>query len=90
MFDTNQHITSLSEIEAFARYLYNDVKVAFHPDEPFEDYVNIDTDCFTFTNAEAEILNHRMEESFAVCKNENVDIYEFMMQFSPLHILMQN
>lgn len=89
MFDISQHITSLSEVESFAKYLYNEAKVAFHPDESFEDYVSIGSDCCAFTKAEAEILNHRMEESFVVCEKETVDIYEFMMQFSPIHSLMQ-
>ena len=90
MFDINQHITSLSEVEAFARYLYDEAKVAFHPDEPFEDYVSTGSDNYAFTEAEAKILNQRMDESFAVCENEDVDIYEFMMQFSLIHSLMQN
>lgn len=84
MFNINQPITSLTGVEAFAHYLYDDIKVAFHPDDSFEDYVGIDSGQSAFTKAEAETLNLRMEESFAVCENENVDIYEYMMQSSPL------
>lgn len=90
MFDINKHITSLSDVELFTRYLYYKVKIAFHPDESFEDYVITGSDNYAFTNAEAKILNQRMAESFAVCKNESIDIYEFMMRFSPIHSLMQN
>lgn len=90
MLDINQHITSLSEMELFVRYLYDVVKVAFHPDEPFDDYVSIGSDNYVFTKSEAHTLNQRMKECFKVCKQENIDIYEFMMQFSPIHSLMLN
>ena len=90
MFDINKHITSLSEVESFARYLYYDTKVVFHPDESFEDYVCAGSDSYAFKKSEARLLNQRMEEAFAVCENENVDIYDFMMQFSPIHSLMPN
>lgn len=90
MFNINQRITSLSGVESFAKYLYDVAKVNFHPDESFEDYVITGSDSYAFTKVETKILNQRMEESFAVCNKENVDIYEFMMQFSPIHTLMQN
>ncbi len=88
MFDINRHITTLSEVESFARYLYDEVKIAFHPDESFQDYVSTGTDHYSFSKSEAAILNQRLEECFNVCENEGVDIYEFMMQFSPIHSLM--
>lgn len=80
----------MSDVEAFAHYLYDDAKVAIHPDESFDNYTKIDCGDYAFTTSEAEILNLRMEECFDVCRQENVDIYEFMMQFSPIHSLMLN
>lgn len=85
MFDINHTITSLSEVESFARFLYEDVKVAFHPDESFENYVTLGSRNHTFSQLEANILDLRMDEAFDVCEKENVDIYEFMMQFSTIH-----
>ncbi len=88
MFDINQQITSISDVETFAKYLYDEAKVAFHPDESFEDYVIVESDSRAFSKEESRILNKRMEESFAVCEREKEDIYDLMMQFSPIHSLI--
>ncbi len=90
MFDIYRPITTLSGVKSFAQYLYGEIKLAFHPDESFEDYIDIDSHKYIFTQSEAKSLNERMEECFNVCDKENVDIYEYMMQYSPLHSLMQN
>ncbi len=86
MFEITKKITSLSDVKSFARYLYEEAKVVFHPDDSFEDYINIDTHNRSFSKSEAAILNQRMEECFNVCEKENEDIYEVMMEFSPLHV----
>lgn len=90
MFDINQHISSLLDVELFARYLYDVTRIAFHPDDSFEGYVSMNSNKQSFTPDEAHTLNQRMKESYQVCEKENVDIYDFMMQFSPIHALMSN
>lgn len=80
----------MAEVKDFARFLYEEAKIAFHPDDSFEDYVYIGSNLPVFTKAEAKSLNLRMKECFNVCRQENIDIYEFMMQFSPIHSLMPN
>lgn len=51
-------------------------KVNFHPDDMFEDYVSCEGGINTFTLDECAIYNRLMDESFAVCKKDDVDIYE--------------
>lgn len=88
MFNIYSPIKSLADVKAFTLYLYNEKQVAFHPDDPFEDYINMDDHERSFSSEEAQTLNSRIEECFDICHKENVDIYDFMMQFSPIHSLM--
>ena len=46
----------------------------------FEDYVSCEGGINTFTIEECAIYNRLMDESFAVCKNEGVDIYEIGLE----------
>lgn len=90
MFDIYRPITTLSGVKSFAQYLYGEIKLAFHPDESFEDYIDIDSHNYVFSKSEAKCLNKRMEECFKVCEKEKVDIYNYMMQYSPIHSFMRN
>lgn len=50
--------------------------VAFHPDTPFEDYVEMgNTEQRSFGEYEAGVLNRRLENCFKVCATFNQDIY---------------
>lgn len=76
MIYTNEsHIKSVKDVEAFFHHIVFERKVNFHPDNMFEDYVSCEGGINTFTLAECAIYNHLMDECFAVCKNEDVDIY---------------
>lgn len=76
IYNKESHITSTKEVEKFFDHLLEERKLNFHPDTPFEDYINIETREPSFTQEEAETYNRLMEESFSICETEGVDIYE--------------
>lgn len=76
IYTKESHIKSVTDVEAFFHHIVFERKVNFHPDNMFEDYVSCEGGINTFTLAECTIYNRLMDECFAVCKNEDVDIYE--------------
>ena len=46
----------------------------------FEDYVSCEGGINTFTLGECAIYNRLMDESFAICKKEGVDIYSIGLE----------
>ena len=77
MIYTNEsHILSVKDVEAFFHHIVFERKVNFHPDDMFEDYVSCEGGINTFTLEECAIYNRLMDECFADCKSEDVDIYE--------------
>ena len=76
MTDTSDsHIMSVQDVKTFFHHIVSERKVNFHPDDMFEDYVSCEGGINTFTLGECAIYNRLMDESFAVCNNEGVDIY---------------
>jgi hypothetical protein len=90
MYDKNYRIETINDVQDFAKYLYNNLRVAFHPDDDFADYVNDETGKQTFTKEEIPIFNRLMDECFQVCECENKDIYEVMSEFHPLLNLVES
>ena len=76
-----QHITNRQEVAQFANYLVNGLNINFHPDTPFEDYVEIKTKENTFTPEDAVIGNRLMDECFAVCDKDDDEIYDIMGKY---------
>ena len=70
-------ITNLEDVEHFIKSLVQE-KVNAHPDEDFNNYLNVETDEASYSSAEAETRNQLMKESFDVCEKAGVDIYDFM------------
>jgi len=66
---------SVKDVKTFFHHIVSERKVNFHPDDMFEDYVSCEGGINTFTLGECAIYNRLMDESFAVCNNEGVDIY---------------
>lgn len=76
MTDTSDsHIMSVKDVKTFFHHIVSERKVNFYPDDMFEDYVSCEGGINTFTLGECAIYNRLMDESFAVCNNEGVDIY---------------
>ncbi len=52
----------------------------FHPDDPFEDYINTETRQPTYTVADAAQRTCLLDQAFAVCEKESADIYELCIE----------
>lgn len=74
-YTSDSHIMSVKDVKIFFHHIVSERKVNFHPDDMFEDYVSCEGGINTFTLGECAIYNRLMDESFAVCNNEGVDIY---------------
>lgn len=66
---------TISDVTDFIRECMDDHDLAFHPDTPFHDYVDMETGKPTFTPAQADALQERLEQAFEICEKEDVDIY---------------
>ena len=75
------HITNRNEVEQFANYLVNGLNINFHPDTPFEDYIEYDTKLSTFTPEDAAIGNQLMDECFEVCNKDDDEVYFIMGKY---------
>ena len=83
MIYTNEsHILSVKDVEAFFHHIVFERKVNFHPDDMFEDYVSCEGGINTFTLGECTVYNRLMDESFAICEKEGIDIYGIVSQNS--------
>lgn len=74
-YNNEFHLITVEDVQSFFKHLTSERKVNFHPDEPFEQYVDIDTHEPTFTEKECELYNRLMDEAFEICDKSNVDIY---------------
>ena len=75
-YNNESHIKSVEDVKTFFHHLVDERKVNFHPDDMFEDYVSCEGGINTFTLEECALYNRLMDESFKVCDNQGVDIYE--------------
>ena len=79
-YNKDSKILSVKDVEAFFHHIVFERKVNFHPDDMFEDYVSCEGGINTFTLDDCAIYNRLMDESFAVCNKEGVDIYEIGLE----------
>lgn len=63
-----------ADVRNFFQYLLWGLKVNFHPDTPFEDYVAYGTDESTFTSDQVILLNGLMAQSFDVLGDRIYDV----------------
>ncbi|WP_276132453.1 hypothetical protein [Polluticoccus soli] len=78
-----QKIESIDDVKTFFRQLKTE-DLNFHPDTPFEDYINGETKQDTYTKEEAITRNRLLDRSFDICERDNVDIYELGIEvFEP-------
>lgn len=88
-YTAQSHITSIKDVQDFARYLYNERKVAFHPDDDFSEYIHSDSKEALFSESEISIFNRLINECFTVCEQNDKDIYETMIKFNPIYNYFQ-
>jgi hypothetical protein len=75
-----KRIATLEDVTYYATYLVHGLKLNFHPDDDFSDYLCTDGITSTFSKEEVEIGNRLMDECFNVCESNQIDVYEFMGQ----------
>lgn len=75
-YTKDSRIATIDDVKEFFSHLVRDCQIAFHPDERFENYVSIENGHNTFSQAECDIYNRLMDDSFEVCKNNGADIYD--------------
>ena len=71
-------ITTEKEVKGYFRLLWKDLGLSFHPDDPFELFID-DNGERVFDDEAATILDARMDECFEVCEKANVDIYSICL-----------
>ena len=76
----NSHVRAVNDVKAFFHHLVYERKVNFHPDNDFADYISEEDKSPTFSADEINLYNRLMKESFDVCENEKVDIYEISLK----------
>ena len=67
-------IVTIDDVKEFFNQLVNERQVAFHPDDPFEDY-KFGNGRRVFSQEECVVYNRLMDESFEVCEKNGTDIY---------------
>lgn len=77
-------INNIEDVKTFFKQLL-DEDLNFHPDIPFEDYINCETRQDSYTAEEAATRNKLMDTCFEVCENNGVDIYELAIEIFPPH-----
>lgn len=73
-------INSFEDIKEFVRILIEDEDLAFHPDTPFEEYINLNTNQPTYSKEEATLRNNLLQEAFALSDTLDVDTHELMCE----------
>lgn len=68
-------IRTIDDVKTFFEQLLEE-SLNFHPDTPFEDYINMETGKDTYTISEAAIRNELLDKCFKVCRKNKVDIYD--------------
>lgn len=76
-------IIDIERVKTFFKQLL-DEDLNFHPDTPFEDYINCETRQGTYTAEEAATRNKLMDACFEVCESNGADIYELAIETSQL------
>jgi len=74
-------IHSVDDVKSFAKQIISE-GVSFHPDDDFNDYVNLADNKPCYSKQDADLRNIVMSECFVVCDVKGVDIYDVMLEIS--------
>lgn len=72
-------IEDCTSVLLFFIYISEQLSVTFHPDTPFEDYVEGRMAKRSFTPTQAKQLNKAMDQCFVACSTTGIDIYQVAM-----------
>ncbi len=70
-----QTIDTVEDVTMFFNELLNE-GIVFHPDNPFEYYIQDETEQPFYSDEEIQVRNELLVQAFLVCEREDVDIYE--------------
>lgn len=76
-----RQIKTTRDVVDFAKQLIKE-GVNFHPDDDFNDCVNLESQEPTYSKEEADFRNELMKQCFSVCEKNGVDIYDTMHEVS--------
>ena len=74
------NINTLEDVKEFVRILIEDEDIAFHPDTPFEDYINLNTNQPTYSTEDAVLRNNLLKQAFELGERIGVDAHEFICE----------
>lgn len=74
-----KQIKTLEDIAKFAKLLHEE-GLSFHPDNDFNNCVNLETEEKTYSKEEADLRNELMNQCFKVCEEHNADLYDIMSE----------
>ncbi|WP_426672032.1 hypothetical protein ACPPVU_12435 [Mucilaginibacter sp. McL0603] len=72
-------VRSLEDVTEFVVQLVAE-GLNYHPDDDFENYINIETGEQTYTHDEAFLRNRLNAQCFEVCELAGADIYDISME----------
>ena len=72
-------IITLNDVKTFTKELVAE-GTNVHPDEDFNNYVNLETGADAYTKDEAILRNKLMVQSFAICEKMGQDVYSIMQE----------
>lgn len=72
-------IKNRHDVESFMKQLVAEGTNA-HPDEDFNNYINMGSGLATYTPEEAGLRNTLMTQCFDVCESDGTDIYSMMQE----------
>ncbi len=67
------------DVEAFVVQLVSE-GLNYHPDDDFENYINLKTDEPSYTPEEAQKRNELNQQCFEVCEKFNIDLYDLSQE----------
>ena len=80
-YNKDSRIVTLDDVKRFFAHLVNERRVNFHPDDRFEVYRSYVDGICTFSQDECDVYNRLMDESFEVCEENDIDIYDVGIEF---------
>lgn len=72
-------IKSLEDVHEFILQLVGE-GLNYHPDEAFENYINLETGEPSYSPDEAALRNRLNDQCFEICGTEGADIYDISME----------
>lgn len=76
---TENKIETILQVRQFISECFHGLRLNFHPDTPFEDYID-QYGKQTFSTTDQLALEKALEECFEVCQGTNVDLYGICLE----------